>query len=48
MRRMRRVSRNHSAEYGPVAYSALRVLNLTARHHVVIDLLGQPYQQLYS
>lgn len=24
------------------------VLNLTARHQLVVDLLGQPYQQLYS
>lgn len=27
---------------------AAMVLNLTARHQLVIDLLGQPYQQLYS
>ncbi|MFO1432787.1 MAG: hypothetical protein U1F76_22145 [Candidatus Competibacteraceae bacterium] len=27
---------------------AAMVLNLTARHQLVINLLGQPYQQLYS
>lgn len=27
---------------------AAMILNLTARHHLVINLLGQPYQQLYS
>jgi transposase len=27
---------------------AAMILNLTARHQLVINLLGQPYQQLYS